>query len=228
MCEFAHGRKRHKLIKHLQFPGNADKPGVLIKAPDCIFPSQKLILSLMKNLFLPASLIICLSCAQQKQLSEAEVTKEVIALTHTYNQVWETLDMDSASWYHDDSIRYYWHGFLAASSNEEFRQVFGEWLAPVQVWKMEIENLDVQVLSNDLAIVGFNTFSTTNLLASGEDYDYGNGALTYVWKRSEGEWKIVHIHESALEAQGQQRKAADTGGSSKKAMPLGAFRFISN
>jgi len=157
----------------------------------------------MKNLLLPACLMICLSCAQQEPVSEAELTKEVIALTHTYNQVWETLDMDSVAHYHDDSIRYYWHGFLAAASNEAFRQVFGEWLAPVQVWKMEIENLDVQVLSPDLAIVGFKTSSTTNILASGEDYDYGNGALTYVWKRREGQWKIVHIHESALEAQGQ-------------------------
>jgi hypothetical protein len=55
----------------------------------------------MKPLLLPVCLLSCLSCSLQEQPAEAEVTKEVIALTHTYNQVWKTLDMGSAA-------RYYW------------------------------------------------------------------------------------------------------------------------
>jgi ketosteroid isomerase-like protein len=26
--------------------------------------------------------------------------------------------------------------------------------------------------------------------------NHGSGALTYVWNRIDGDWKIVHIHES--------------------------------
>jgi hypothetical protein len=140
----------------------------------------------MKNLLLPACIFFCLSCTLQEPVSEVEVTKEVIALTHTYSRVWEILDMDSVALYHDDSIFYYWHGFLAASSDKEFVKVFREWIEPVKIWLMEVENMDVQFLSPDLAIVGFNTSSMTNIFASGEESGYGTDTLSYGWKRRAG------------------------------------------
>lgn len=158
---------------------------------------QKQIFNMKKLTLLPIILLL-FSCDAEKY-SDAEIKQEIIDVTNEYNQAWETVDMDIVSKFHDKDIKYYWHGFLASSSNEEFLKVFKEWLSPTKVWKMEVENFDVQVLAEDLAIIGFNSSSSTTILTNGESYDYGTGAFTYVWKKSNGKWKIIHIHESALE-----------------------------
>lgn len=151
--------------------------------------------------FLLLSILLCLFACEQEKTSDAAIEQEIIDITNAYNQTWETVDMDLVAQFHAEDIRYYWHGFRAAASNEEFLEVFKEWMATTKVWKMEVENYDVQVLGKDLAIIGFNSSATTSILTNGEPYEYGTGALTYVWKRINGAWKIVHIHESALESE---------------------------
>jgi len=141
--------------------------------------------------------VFFISCDSEMNSTQI-IKQEIIEVTNKYNQTWETVDMDKVSVYHDNNIRYYWHGFLASSSNEEFLKVFKEWMSTTKVWEMEVENYDVQVLSKDIAIVGFNSTSSTTILTNGEPYDYGTGAFTYVWKKNNGKWKIVHIHESEL------------------------------
>jgi len=152
----------------------------------------------MKKLLVLSSILFLISC-NSEQYSNADIEQEIIKITDEYNQVWETVDMDSVAHYHDENIRYYWHGFLASSSNQEFLKVFKDWMATTKVWDMEVENYDVQVINKDLAIIGFNSSSSTTILTSGEKYDYGTGAFTYIWKQINGEWKIIHIHESVLE-----------------------------
>ena len=152
----------------------------------------------MKNLLLLSFIILLSGCQIEKQ-SDADIEKKIIEMTDAYHQTWETVNMDSVATFHDEDIRYYWHGFKAASSNKEFLEVFKEWMSTTKVWKMEVENYDIQVLSENIAIIGYNTKSTTSILTNGESYDYGNGALSYVWRKKNGEWKIIHIHESALE-----------------------------
>lgn len=145
------------------------------------------------------SIIIIVSGCQSEKYSDSEIKDEIIKMTDAYHQTWETVNMDSVAKFHADDIRYYWHGFKAASSNHEFIKVFKEWMSSTAVWKMEVENYDVQVLSENIAIIGYNTKSTTTILNTGEPYDYGNGALSYVWRKKNGAWKIIHIHESALD-----------------------------
>lgn len=145
------------------------------------------------------SIIIIVSGCQSEKYSDSEIKDEIIKMTDAYHQTWETVNMDSVAKFHADDIRYYWHGFKAASSNQEFIKVFKEWMSSTAVWKMEVENYDVQVLSENIAIIGYNTKSTTTILNTGESYDYGNGALSYVWRKKNGTWKIIHIHESALD-----------------------------
>lgn len=149
----------------------------------------------------PLFISICLvlfGCQYVTQ-TNSEISDKIIAMTNAYHQTWESVNMDSVARFHDDNIRYYWHGLKAASSNEEFLKVFKEWMSTTKVWEMEVENYDVQVLSENIAIIGYNTKNTTTILTNGEKYDYGNGALSYVWRKKKGEWKIIHIHESSLD-----------------------------
>ncbi|WP_421824986.1 nuclear transport factor 2 family protein [Flagellimonas oceanensis] len=152
----------------------------------------------MRKLIYISSIILLFGCQSEKQ-SNSDIEEQIIEITNAYHQVWETVNMDAVAKYHADDIRYYWHGFKAASSNDEFLKVFKEWMSSTAVWEMEVENYDVQVLTRDIAIIGYNTKSTTTILTNGESYDYGNGALSYVWKKINGDWKIIHIHESALD-----------------------------
>jgi hypothetical protein len=62
-------------------------------------------------------------------------------------------------------------------------------------WKIEVSNPVVQVLDENVAVIGFigkaELITTDNKVS-----DFGSGAYTYVWKKIDGEWKIVHIHDS--------------------------------
>ena len=63
-------------------------------------------------------------------------------------------------------------------------------------WVMYIDNLQVQALDTNNVIIGFDVTETKLVLKDGKEYDYGIGAMTYVWHRRDGDWKLVHIHES--------------------------------
>ncbi len=61
---------------------------------------------------------------------------------------------------------------------------------------MKVENPAVQVLAKDAALIGFTALAELITLDN-KVLDVGTGAYTYVWKKRDGQWKIVHIHESA-------------------------------
>lgn len=152
----------------------------------------------MRRLIPILTLLMLISCESDK-FSKTEIANEIIEMTTKYNDTWESVDMDLVSKFHDEEIRYYWHGFLASSSNQEFLKVFKEWMTTTKVWEMEVDNFDVQVINKELAIIGFNSTKSKTILIDGESLDYGTGAFTYIWKKTDGKWKIIHIHESALE-----------------------------
>ena len=143
------------------------------------------------------ALTILTSC--QTTFDKSEIEQEIIDMTNLYNRVWETVDMDSVATYHSDDLKYYWHGYLAANSNQEFVKELKRIMSATKEWSMKIDNLDVQVLDENTAIIGFNSTSSHLITNDNQEVDYGIGAFTYVWNRTNGVWKLVHIHESALE-----------------------------
>ena len=60
----------------------------------------------------------------------------------------------------------------------------------------EILAVTVQVLAIDAALIGFTAIAEL-ITIDDKVLDIGTGAYTYVWKKIDGQWKIVHIHESA-------------------------------
>lgn len=141
---------------------------------------------------------ICLASCQTA-IDKSEIEKEIIEITKTYNSVWETIDMDSVATYHSNDFKYYWHGNLTAESNEVFVKEYKRIMSTTKEWSMEVDDLDVQVLDENTAIVGFTSTSSHLITKDNQEFNYGIGAFTYVWNKKNGIWKLVHIHESALE-----------------------------
>lgn len=125
------------------------------------------------------------------------VRDEIVAVTEAYNEAWETADMVRVSNFHVPDFRYWWHGRLSAATNEEFITEYTRIMSTTKEWSMETGGMDVQVISPEAAIVSFVATSTHLITTEGQSYDYGVGAFTYVWQKLEGEWKLLHIHESA-------------------------------
>lgn len=132
-----------------------------------------------------------------------KVANDIIGLTGDYNMAWESLDMDSVASYHSEDFTYYWHGSLSVSNNKDFVEEYKKIMSDAAEWTMYIDNLQVQVLDDNNAIIGFDISETSFVLKDGTEYDYGIGAMTYFWHRRDGEWKLVHIHESGLDKENE-------------------------
>lgn len=128
---------------------------------------------------------------------EAALADSILSLTRQYNAAWESLSADRISAFHSDDFHYYWRGSTDASSRAEYDRLLREEILPsMQKWSAEMHDPYVKVLGPNAAVVSFE-FSSGVLNAAGEPDDYGSGALTYVFERRDGKWKIVLIHESA-------------------------------
>ena len=125
------------------------------------------------------------------------ITDEILAITIKYNKTWETLDMNEVAKFHSDSsFRYYRNMNLSVSNNEEFKSIYPLYMEETKSWTMETSDPVVQVLSDTAAVIGF-TGKAELITKDDKVLDIGTGAYSYVWKKINDKWKIVHIHESA-------------------------------
>ena len=126
-----------------------------------------------------------------------KIVQEILTITEKYNQTWGTIDMNKVAEFHSDSsFRYYRNMQLSVGSNEEFKKLYPQYLKGTKSWTIQIKNRVVQVLAENAAVIGF-TGKATLISDDNKVSDVGTGAYTYVWKKTNGQWKIVHIHESA-------------------------------
>jgi ketosteroid isomerase-like protein len=148
----------------------------------------------MKYLYL-FLLLIATSCAQKE--SPESIQKQIEDVTTRYNKSWESLDIEKIAAFHSGKSFLYWSsGGLSCGTNEEFRKVFGNILPMMKKWTIkEISNSSVQVLGEDAAVASL-LLDAESIGQDGSVSNHGSGALTYVWNRIDGDWKIVHIHES--------------------------------
>lgn len=152
----------------------------------------------MKSIVLFFTIMMtCPNTYGQTEKEAVKIVEEILAITDKYNQTWGTIDMLKVADFHSDSsFRYYRNMKLSVASNEEFKKVYPQILKGTKSFKMKIENPVVQVLTKDAALIGFTALAELITLDN-KVLDIGTGAYTYVWKKIDGQWKIVHIHESA-------------------------------
>lgn len=148
------------------------------------------------SIFIVVILTCCITYGQTNKETE-KIVEEILAITDKYNLTWGTINMLRVAEFHSDSsFRYYRNMKLSVGSNEEFKKVYPEILKGTKSFKLKVENPVVQVLGKDAAIIGFTALAELITLDN-KVLDIGTGAYTYVWKKIDGRWKIVHIHESA-------------------------------
>ena len=124
-----------------------------------------------------------------------KITNEIIAITEKYNQTWETLNMNDVAKFHSDSsFRYYRNMKSSVASNDDFRKKMPLYLKEVKKWTLTVNNYSVQVLSKDVAIISFTGVAEL-VNMDNKISDEGTGAYTYIWKKVNDQWKLVHIHE---------------------------------
>lgn len=129
--------------------------------------------------------------------SEAEIAGVLRSLTDEYNAAWEQLDLPRIVEYHAEDLTYYRQGVVAAASPEEFERMYHDEVATqITSYGAETSDLVVKALGPDAGMVAF-LFRGEVTTPDGTTHDY-SGALSYVFERRAGEWRIVHIHESLL------------------------------
>jgi len=125
-----------------------------------------------------------------------KIVEEILTITEKYNQTWETLNMEKVAKFHSDSsFRYYRNMKLSVGNNEEFKKTYSQIMKGAKSWTIKVINPVVQVLSGKAAVISF-TAKAEAISNDNEISDNGTGAYTYVWKKTNDQWKIIHIHES--------------------------------
>jgi len=139
--------------------------------------------------------VILIICWQNSYGQQRGVEQEIIRITEEYNQAWRSLNVDSISKYHAEDILYYWHGSKGPTSKTEFENFLKQILPTMTVYQHRILDIQVQVLSDNV-VVASHTYDGEFTGIDGKSNNY-DGALTYVFHKISGQWKIVLIHESA-------------------------------
>jgi len=141
-------------------------------------------------------IILFLISCNNKDSDNTTIKQQIIDVTADYNKVWETLNVEKIAEFHsNESFLYYWHGELASKDNDHFRKLFPEILATVKGWAIKTTSEpSIQVINKNAAIISF-TLEAESIGLDGKTTKE-TGALTYVWNKINGKWKIVHIHDS--------------------------------
>jgi ketosteroid isomerase-like protein len=126
---------------------------------------------------------------------DVDPEKTLLDLTNAYNAAWETLDVDTISAFHADDIRYYWRGDLACANQQEFKPLLEGILTDINAYSAVMVDPNVYVISPNAGIVSFQ-FDGQVDDHQGQTHEY-DGAMTYVFEKRNGQWKLTLIHESA-------------------------------
>ena len=140
--------------------------------------------------------ILLITACNYQEPGNATIKQQILDVTTEYNNVWSTLNVEKIAEYHsDENFLYYWHGDLASKNNDQFRELFPEILATLKEWSIKKTSEPVvQIINKNAAIISF-TLEAESILLDGKKL-IDKGALTYVWNRINGKWKIIHIHDS--------------------------------
>jgi hypothetical protein len=150
--------------------------------------------------FIVFCIVVLLACHVaygQNQKQTQKIIRKVLAMTDKYNRTWESLNMTNVATFHSDkSFLYYRNMKLSDGSNEAFKKGTVDLFKGTKSWKLKESEPVVQVLSKNAAVISFTGVAELITLDN-KILDIGTGAYTYVWNKIKGEWKLIHIHESA-------------------------------
>jgi hypothetical protein len=145
-------------------------------------------------------LTICVSCnettseltGEQKAVIVSEVEGEFVELISNLS----LLDMEiwSRPWSEDNFISVN-SGNNYFTTLDEFKDSVSFYFSNRESQEVQIVNQHITVLNSDLALLS----SITNwniLFRNGERYLFDKVMGTLLWKKEEGGWKVIYLHES--------------------------------
>src|SRR5688500_13531460 len=87
--------------------------------------------------FASALILFIFSCSNS-EYDDSVIKQKVLTMTSDYNKVWETLNVDKIAEFHsNENFVYYWHGEVASTNNDHFREIFPEILSTIKEWSMK-------------------------------------------------------------------------------------------
>jgi len=169
----------------------------------------------MKKSLTQLSLVISLcfllcfsvSCQQGKvtldESQKAEITETIKQLTKEIFEAGSNNELDRMFSYFSDNTITIEHGTIDYSW-EEHKKIAHEMMANMVELKYTMGEIEVDVLSADVAVLyGFYSY----MMKDKSDNTFeGKDAWTWVFNYEEDEWKIRHVHISALFAKLNKRR----------------------
>ena len=143
-------------------------------------------------------LVACSSCTlrvrQPSESEKSQITAEILALTRQVQAAAERADAAGLFMYHSDASEYiHIHNGVRYTRDELVANYQGIY-RDVEKQEIDIGDPVISILSQDLVLVASQgTFKTT--MKSGAFLN-GDIAWTYLWKRDNESWKLLHAHQS--------------------------------
>lgn len=126
--------------------------------------------------------------------AEAAIADTALDLSREWLDAWNELDADRMLQFYDEELLYYWKG--RPMTYEQFKGALLEYIIPNESYSIEMTDPHVQLLGSDAAVVAFNWRDKAE---PGGEAPSAKAAVSLIFNRHNGEWKIVHIHESPVE-----------------------------
>ena len=128
-----------------------------------------------------------------------ELVKEITDLMEAYSGAVKTWNMEAIDRFWGDFGGFIFAGDgIILGSHDEWSETLRQYEDQVDRWlKFEYKNMHVEVLSVDAAPVT-TEFEHSRVTVNGDTINV-KGAWTYVFKKSNGEWDIVHTNGTHVE-----------------------------
>ena len=116
----------------------------------------------------------------------------VQALTQELAEAWERLDADAYLAFFAGDLVFYFDGLSV--SRADFEAGVRETLQMLKASTFEITDPHILILGDDAVAISFHLREA--LVLDGDHSEDFRAAMTMVWARRGGEWKVVLMHES--------------------------------
>lgn len=154
----------------------------------------RLSLLLLAGLFLGGALGACRPADSDQMTAQREqaIADTLESLTETIDAAWSELEPGPyIAHYSDDAHVYYQGSHLA---RKQFEKVVRQEMGAHQEYSTTMMDPQVEVLGPDAGVVSFR-YEATAVDTAGDSQEV-TAAVTAVFERRAGEWKVVQAHES--------------------------------
>jgi len=133
-----------------------------------------------------------------QNVDASQVEKEVKSIADSLTRYSEKAQLDLFLKGYDDSPSFsHFSGDGKRRNYEELKNVCTEYYTALREQKISTLMEKIDVIDENLAIIGW-TGNIIALLKNGDSIIMNNYAITNVFKKTDGQWKIIHSHESSL------------------------------